>query len=355
MKLHYFLFPLALWELVQVCDLNLVFYKPSWANPKTQLSSPHTQATPMSSVRIHKNNQQAIYFLTFTVWRWYYLFDRHQRWEILRKSLQYCQQYKGLKIYAWVFMLNHIHLLVSAPELIAVVRDFKKFTSKELKQNILATEPSVLKIFEESGKYAFWQPSNMPKPIESEAMFYQKQQYIENNPVAKQYVKQPADWIYSSANQDGLLVLDKISWGAGELVQVCNLNRNFNDTVFGGWFNFVNWTLCFVFPFAKQKVQVTNLNQMKEIEILITAVHLNFWPTISCTTTTTIPTSCAISIFSTICCPWTEWVVSSMWILYKGCRIIWDLFYPCYTVFLTNSITPSSIYDLCAPAICSHR
>ena len=44
-------------------------------------------------------------------------------------------------------MLNHLHLLFSSPDAAGFVRDFKKFTSKELKKNIEATEPNILKLF----------------------------------------------------------------------------------------------------------------------------------------------------------------------------------------------------------------
>ncbi len=100
----------------------------------------------MPSIRINKQLNEGIYFLTFTVKRWYYLFDRHNRWDILLKFLKYCQKNKGLLIYNWVFMLNHIHLIVRNVYIIGFVRDFKTFTSKELKRNILATEPNILNV-----------------------------------------------------------------------------------------------------------------------------------------------------------------------------------------------------------------
>ncbi len=54
-------------------------------------------------------------------------------------------------------MLNHIHLIAKSDDMIGFVRDFKTFTSKELKKNILTTEPNILKLFEENGRYQFWQ------------------------------------------------------------------------------------------------------------------------------------------------------------------------------------------------------
>ena len=161
----------------------------------------------MPSVRIKRELNQGIYFLTFTVKRWYYLFDRYNRWEILLNSLRYCQAQKGLKIYSWVFMLNHIHLIIGGDDVAGIVRDFKKHTSKELKKNILVAEANILKLFEEEGKYQFWQSGNMPERIESEKFYWQKVNYIEQNPVKKRYVEAPENWIYSSANKSGLLEL----------------------------------------------------------------------------------------------------------------------------------------------------
>lgn len=155
----------------------------------------------MPSNRIRQDNNSACYFITLTVLHWYYLFDRYERWNILSDSLKYCIEQKGLLLYGFVFMLNHIHLLFFSSDATGFIRDFKKFTSKELKKNILTNEPHVLKLFiDNSGDYQFWQKTNMPVLIESEAVFLQKLQYIGNNPVRKKYVERPEYWYWSSAN-----------------------------------------------------------------------------------------------------------------------------------------------------------
>lgn len=165
----------------------------------------------MPSVRISKELNNAFYFLTFTIRNWYYIFDRHNRFEIIADSLKYCQKYKGLKLYAYVFMLNHLHLIASSPDMIGFVRDFKKFTSKEIQKNIIATEPTVLKLFRVSdNKYEFWSKTNMPKIIETEEYLLQKINYILTNPVRKQYVKRPEDWIWSSANPESEIIVEQI-------------------------------------------------------------------------------------------------------------------------------------------------
>ncbi len=165
----------------------------------------------MPSNRIKKEFSEGIYFLTLTIKRWYYIFDRQDRWEIILDSLKYCQENKGLKIYNYVFMLNHIHLIIGCDDTISFIRDFKKYTSKELKKNIIETEPNILKLFVDKGVYNFWQPKNYPERIESEYFYLEKANYVEQNPVRKKYVINTEDWVYSSANKDyPLLELDNV-------------------------------------------------------------------------------------------------------------------------------------------------
>jgi REP element-mobilizing transposase RayT len=163
----------------------------------------------MPSVRISKDLTSGVYYLTFTVRNWYYIFDRHNRFQILADSLKYCQRHKGLKIYAYVFMINHIHIISSSPDMIGFVRDFKKYTSKEIQNNIIATEPNVLNLFRlGNGTYEVWSKTNMPKMIENEGYLIQKINYIHENPVRRQYVKKPEDWVWSSANPDSDIVVE---------------------------------------------------------------------------------------------------------------------------------------------------
>lgn len=163
----------------------------------------------MPSVTVKKGHNSLPHFITLTVKNWYYIFDRHHRWEILLDSLRFSQEKKNLKISAWVFMINHIHLIVQSDDVSKLLRDFKTVTSKELQKNITATEPNVLDIFiDEDGKYQLWQPKNMPKAIEANSFFEQKVQYITDNLVRKTYVNNPEDWKWSSANPWNLLYLE---------------------------------------------------------------------------------------------------------------------------------------------------
>ena len=53
-----------------------------------------------------------LYFITSTVVDWMDVFTRPVYKQIIVESLRYCQAQKGLDIYAWVLMTNHLHLLL---------------------------------------------------------------------------------------------------------------------------------------------------------------------------------------------------------------------------------------------------
>ncbi len=98
-------------------------------------------------------------------------------------------------------MLNHLHLIVRSPDMIGFLRDFKKYTTKELIKNIRQHEPNVLELFKnEAVVYSFWKEDNQTKILETEKFGLQKLNYIHNNPVVKGYVERPEYWKWSSAN-----------------------------------------------------------------------------------------------------------------------------------------------------------
>lgn len=163
----------------------------------------------MPSIRVATEFNQEMYFVTLVVKDWHYIFDRHGRWDILIQSLKHYQEFKDLKIYAYIFMLNHIHLIIQSSDAFGFLRDFKKHTSFELMKNIKTTEPHIAKLFKTKiDHYSIWQKTNMPKLIDSDDFFCQKKGYIEENPVVREYVAEPQHWIYSSAFEPNLLKLE---------------------------------------------------------------------------------------------------------------------------------------------------
>ncbi len=77
-------------------------------------------------------DQDGAYYLTLQVVGWVDVFSRHAYKDIIVQNLKYCQEHKGLTIFAYVIMSNHIHMLVQSQTgaLSNTVRDFKSYTSK---------------------------------------------------------------------------------------------------------------------------------------------------------------------------------------------------------------------------------
>lgn len=59
-------------------------------------------------------DQHAVYFVTFTIVDWVDLFSRKIYRDIVMESLAYCCREKGLEVYGYVIMTNHVHLLLKA-------------------------------------------------------------------------------------------------------------------------------------------------------------------------------------------------------------------------------------------------
>ena len=83
-------------------------------------------------------NSEGIYFISFSVVYWIDVFIRNEYKNIFIESLKYCQENKGLRVHAWVIMTSHVHLIVSTEKdkLEGIIRDFKSFTSRKLKEAI---------------------------------------------------------------------------------------------------------------------------------------------------------------------------------------------------------------------------
>ena len=84
------------------------------------------------STGYHIDEPEGLYFVTLQVIDWIDVFTRQAYKEMLVENLVYCQKHKGLNLFAYVVMSNHVHLLVQSQNanLSGTLRDFKSYTSK---------------------------------------------------------------------------------------------------------------------------------------------------------------------------------------------------------------------------------
>jgi putative transposase len=138
--------------------------------------------------------------------KWLPLLSHTEIVNILISSLAYLQNEKGLVIYGWVFMENHIHLIVKSENLSKTILSFKSFTARKIIDHLetLHMETILSELYwgktahKRSLEFQVWQEGFHPEEISSREMMLQKLEYTHNNPVKRGYVRKAEHWRYSS-------------------------------------------------------------------------------------------------------------------------------------------------------------
>lgn len=177
-----------------------------------------------TSYRIY--DQNGLNFITITTVYWIDLFTRRRNKDILINSLKYCRQKKGLELYGYCIMTNHLHMICCAKEgfsLSDILRDFKRHTAKHLLKSIHSEKESrrqwILELLRKAGsdntknkEFQIWRQDNHPMELYSNHFIDQKLNYIHDNPVVEGIVENPEDYLYSSARNysgmDGAIEID---------------------------------------------------------------------------------------------------------------------------------------------------
>ena len=155
------------------------------------------------------------HFLTLTLVEWVDLFSREKYKRILLDSLRFSVKEKGLVLYAYVIMSNHLHLIAKAGtdnlKLTDIIRDIKRFTANEiykvLKSDNKESRRNWLKwIFESQGKRSssntnvkVWRHENHPVILDRNEIIDERLNYIHENPVRAGICYCAEDYVYSSA------------------------------------------------------------------------------------------------------------------------------------------------------------
>ncbi len=165
------------------------------------------------STKYKISDHTKLYFVTFTVIQWIDVFTRKLYKDLLVENIKYCQSNKGLELYAWVLMSNHIHMIIGSQsvELSNIIRDLKKYTSVKLleaiKENTSESRKDwMITLFESAGRsnsnnyrHQFWIQNNHPIELSTNEMMEQRLDYIHDNPVRAGIVLSPDEYLYSSA------------------------------------------------------------------------------------------------------------------------------------------------------------
>ena len=127
--------------------------------------------------------------------------------DIIINSLKHLSEKKLFKVYSFVIMPNHIHLIwhltaMNGKEMPHA--SLMKFTSHQFLEKIRKENPELLINYQVQSKnriHQFWQRDPMAIELYTRKVFEQKLNYIHNNPLQERWclVENAADYQYSSA------------------------------------------------------------------------------------------------------------------------------------------------------------
>lgn len=157
------------------------------------------------------------HFMTCTVAGWLPVFTRPETVDIVLDSWRFLQRERDFRLFGYVILENHVHLIASAPQLSVVMQRFKSYTARQVLDlleragaTLLLRQLRARKLRHKTrSEYQFWQEGNQPKQVQNDRMMWQKLEYMHDNPVKRGYVDDPIHWRYSSARnyarQGGLI------------------------------------------------------------------------------------------------------------------------------------------------------
>ena len=148
-----------------------------------------------------------IFFITTTCYRWLHIISIGDNFQIVQSSLKFCCHKLEASVLAYVIMPNHLHMILhftKGKNRIDFMRDFKKFTSVQIRKEVERINPALLKeITYPKGKQKFkiWQNRFDELYLESQDLLEDKLEYIHLNPLKEHWslVELPEDYKYSSA------------------------------------------------------------------------------------------------------------------------------------------------------------
>jgi putative transposase len=156
------------------------------------------------------------------------VFRKEELKNVLCSAIDEARRSAGLLLFAYVIMIDHLHVITDQPKPISeILRLLKGITARRvidyLKENNYLRSLAKLQhqARDRNYRYSLWQTEKNVFPIFSEGLFMEKVNYIHNNPVRAGYVDRAIDYRWSSARiwqgcpleDEPLLVdIDKINW-----------------------------------------------------------------------------------------------------------------------------------------------
>ena len=159
----------------------------------------------------HRNSYtelNAVYFWTITIKEWIPLLKADDFKIIITESLKWLCEKELVRIYGFIIMPNHIHLLWEQLKMNGKEfpkNSFEKFTAHSFRRKLLIESAALLEKFKVPAKdrqYNFWQRDPLAILVFSREMASQKLDYMHFNPLQQhwQLCKLPEQYRFSSAS-----------------------------------------------------------------------------------------------------------------------------------------------------------
>ncbi|MFI4897925.1 MAG: REP-associated tyrosine transposase [Phycisphaerales bacterium JB059] len=142
-------------------------------------------------------------FLTFSCNQRLALFENPAIRDTFAEQVFLARSRLGFKLFAWVIMPEHVHLLVlplesTVPSILSATK--RPFSALVLQRWRELEAPVLERIRDGSGAERFWQAGGgYDRNIFSEGELREKIRYIHENPVRRGLVEREEDWAWSSA------------------------------------------------------------------------------------------------------------------------------------------------------------
>ena len=176
----------------------------------------------MGRTRFRFGNGEMPHFLTATTVEWLPAFIEPNAANIIVQALRFAREQRGMRLFAYVIMENHLHLVAQAENLPDLLRRFKSYTARRAIDDMKKTNHPALaqmqfakKTHKQESEHQFWQEGHRPRMLGSAEEMRQAIEYVHMNPVKRGYVDLPEHWRYSSARdylgRPGLVGIDEWS------------------------------------------------------------------------------------------------------------------------------------------------
>jgi len=162
---------------------------------------------PRGLLRCHESGQS--HFITFSCYRRKPKFADTRFYDLFPLCLEAMRLRFRMRIYGYVVMPEHVHLLVSEPEHgnLAEAMHYLKLSFSKRAKNLTGAQVSAQKMdanlghqhqLRDSQPEPFWQQRYYDRNVRSVREFGVKLRYLHRNPVKRGLVREPGDWKWSS-------------------------------------------------------------------------------------------------------------------------------------------------------------